>query len=145
MISKISVITVMLALLAVSGCNKDKSVKPDLGKNKTEIILSPGEFQVVKTIHGKASTSFLFWIDFSPVLKSIDKASVPVISFQLDKSNIHERAMHDLHKQHDLQGKPQILHNFLEEWTLANYLGLYAIRKLSISAEVIEFIERDDQ
>ena len=135
----------MLALLAVSGCNKDKSVKPDLGKNKTEIILSPGEFQVVKTIHGQAATSFLFWIDFSPVLKSIDKASVPVISFQLDKSNIHERAMHDLHKQHDLQGKPQILHNFLEEWTLANYLGLYAIRKLSISAEVIEFIERDDQ
>ena len=134
----------MLVLLTVTGCNKDMSVKPDLGKTKAEIILRPDEFRVVKTIYGEASTSFLFWIDISPVLKSISQAPVPVFSFQLGKPNLHERAMRDLHKQHDMQGKPQILHNFLEEWTLANYLGLYAVGTLSISAEVIEFTEQGE-
>ena len=66
---------------------------------------------------------------------------MPVIAFQLGKPNLHEQVMRDLHSHHDLQGKPQILHNFLEEYTLANYLGLFAILKLTISAEVIEFTE----
>ena len=144
MTRKIWAITAMLALLIIAGCSKDRSIKPDLGKNKAEIILRPGEFRVVKTIHGEASSSFLFWINFSPVLKSMSQSPVPVISFELGKPNIHERAMRDLHSQHDLQGKPQILHNFLVEWNLANYLGLYAILKLSISAEVIEFTRKGD-
>ena len=144
MIIKIMTITAILAFLIVTGCSKDKSVKPELGKNKAEIILRPGEFQVVKTIHGEASTSFLFWIDITPALQSINQAPVPIISFQLGNPNLYERAMRDLHNQHDMQGKPQILHNFLEEWTLANYLGLFAILKLSISAEVIEFTKKSD-
>ena len=144
MISKKMAITAILALLVVTGCSKDKSVKPNLGKNKAEIILRPGEFQVVKNIYGEASSSFLFWIDITPALQSLNQVPVPVISFQLGKPNLYERAMRDLHNKHDLQGKSQILHNFLEEWTLANYLGLFAILKLSISAEVIEFTERSD-
>lgn len=60
MLRKMSAITIILVLLIVSGCNKDISIKPDLGKNKTEIILKPGEFRFVKTVHGEASTYFLF-------------------------------------------------------------------------------------
>jgi hypothetical protein len=67
-----------------------------------------------------------------------------VISFELGKPNLHARAMRNMLNQHDLRGKPQILHNLMEEWTLANYLGLYAILKLSISAEVIEFTDNSD-
>ena len=144
MTRKIWAITAMLALLITAGCNKDKSIKPDLGKNKTEIILRPGEFRVVKTIHGEASTYFLFWVDISPAMKAIGNSPVPVISFELGKPNLHQRAMRDLINQHDIQGKPQILHNFLEEWSLANYLGLFAILRLSISAEVIEFTKKSD-
>lgn len=144
MISKISVVTVILVLLTVSGCNKYKSVKPDLGKNKQEILLKPGQFKLVKTIQGEASSSFLFWIDFTPALQSISKSPVPVISFELGKPNLHERAMRNMLNQHDLRGKPQILHNLMEEWTLANYLGLFAILRLSISAEVIEFTDNSD-
>ena len=144
MLSKQLAIVTMLTLLITTGCNKDRSIKPNLGKNKTEIILRPGEFRVVKTIQGEASTYFLFWIDLSPAMKAISKSPVPVISFELGKPNLHQRAMRDLNSQHDLQGKPQILHNFLEEWSLANYLGLFAILRLSISAEVIEFTRKSD-
>ena len=143
MLSKISVVAVLLALLTVTGCNKDKSVKSNLGKTKTEIILKPGEFKFVKTVHGEASSSFLFWLDFSPILVSLNQPPVPVISFRLGSPDVYTRAMRDLYSQYDLQGKPQILHNFLEEWTLANYLGLYAVQKLTISAEVIEFTGTD--
>ena len=139
MIRKIWLTAFMLCVFIASGCSKDQSVKSDLGKSKTEIILRPGEFRVVKTIQGEASSSYLFWLDFSPILRSFSQSPVPVIAFQLGSPNLHERAMRDLYSQHDLQGKPQILHNFLEEYTLANYLGLYAVIKLSISAEVIEF------
>jgi hypothetical protein len=38
-----------------------------------------------------------------------------------------------------MRGKPQLLHNVVEEWTVANYLGLYAVLRVSISADVIEF------
>lgn len=144
MISKIGTITAIIILLIATGCSKNNSIKPDLGKNKEEIILSPGQFKLVKTIYGEASSYFLFWVDFSPVMKSFNNSPVPVVSFELGKPNLHDRAMRDLLNQHDLRGKPQILHNFLEEWTLANYLGLFAILKLSISAEVIEFTEKSD-
>ena len=32
------------------------------------------------------------------------------------------------------------LHHFVEEWNRANYLGLFAVQRLTISAEVIEFL-----
>ena len=143
MISKICVITAIFSLLIISGCTKDQYIKPDLGKSKAEIILKPGEFRVIKNVYGEASTPFLFWLDITPFMKGIGQPTVPVFSFQLGDPNIHERAMRDLHSQHDLRGKPQVLHNFLVEWTLANYLGLFAILKLSISAEVIEFTEQE--
>jgi hypothetical protein len=50
--------------------------------------------------------------------------------------------MEDMHRKHDLVGKPQVLHNFVEEWSLANYLGLFAIQRVTITAEVIEFLEK---
>ena len=144
MINKIWAITAIITLLIATGCSKNNSIKAELGKSKEEITLRPGQFKLVKTIHGEASSSFLFWVDFSPVMKSFSKSPVPVISFELGKPNLHDRAMRDLLNQHDLRGKPQILHNFLEEWTLANYLGLFAVLKLYISAEVIEFTEKSD-
>lgn len=145
MLSKKSVVTIMLVLLTITGCNQYKSVKPNLGKTKAEIILKPGKFKLVKTIHAEATSYFLFWIDISPFLRIFNQSPVPVISFRLGHPDLYTRAMRDLHRQHDLQGKPQILHNFLEEWTLANYLGLYAVQKLSISAEVIEFTATDKE
>ena len=47
--------------------------------------------------------------------------------------------MADLRSQVDLLGKPRFLHNVVEEWTVSNFLGLFAIVRLTISADVIEF------
>ena len=114
---------------------------PNHGKNKAEIVLKPGEFRIVKAVRGEASCPFLFWIDIPSAIESKVGIDMPLITFALGNSNLRELAMRDLHSKHDLLGKPQILHNFIEEWTIANYLGIFAVVKVSISAEVIEFTE----
>lgn len=129
-----------MIVLALAGCATKKLSMPDHGKNKAEITLKPGEFRLVKTVRGDASCPFLFWVDIPTSFESKAGIDVPFISFELGDTNLHELAMKDLHSQHDLRGKPQILYNFIEEWTLANYLGLFAVVKVSITAEVIEFI-----
>ena len=52
--------------------------------------------------------------------------------------------MQDLYSKHDLQGKPQVLHNINEEWSVASYLGLFAILKVSVMAEIIEFKDQEE-
>ena len=93
---------------------------------------------------GQASCPFFLYIDPPPGVKGVLglAPSTPAINFALGSSSLRVRAMQDLHRKHDLVGKPQILHNFVEEWTLSNYLGLFAIQRLTITAEVIEFTEK---
>lgn len=134
-------IVLVVILFGLSGCATNETIIPDLGKSKAEIILSPGKFRVIKTVSGEASSSFLFWIDIPLSFEEKLGIDIPLIAFDLGDPKLHEQAMRDLHSKHDLRGKPQILHNFLEEWTLANYLGLFAIVKVEITAEVIEFTE----
>ena len=78
-----------------------------------------------------------------PVGTGTNLIFIPYINeaFALGNAALKVRAMQDLHSKHDLTGKPQVLHNFVEEWSIANYLGLFAIMRLSITAEVIEFTE----
>ena len=142
--NKFRVIITMLVILAVTGCATNETNMPNLGINKAKITLNPGEFRVVRIVRGEASSSYLLWIVDPTSLPSMSKIPMPLIDFQLGGSDLHERAMQDLNSKHDLRGKPQILHNLLEEWTLANYLGLFAILKVSITAEVIEFTEKSE-
>ncbi len=134
-------IAYLLVFLMLSGCASSKMGAPNHGKNKAEIVLKPGEFRIVKAVRGEASCPFLFWIDIPSAIESKAGIDMPLITFALGNSNLRELAMRDLHSKHDLLGKPQILHNFIEEWTIANYLGIFAVVKVSISAEVIEFTE----
>lgn len=140
---KIYVFMALLFILAASGCATTKTVMPNLGKNKAKITLNPGEFRVVKTITGEASCPFLFWIDLPSSVKSYAGINFPLLSFDLGDPHLHHLAMKDLHSKHDLKGKSQILHNILEEWSVANYLGLFAILKITITAEVIEFTGKE--
>ena len=133
----------------MGGCASSMAIAPNLGKNKAKITLNPREFRVVKTVIGEASSPYLFWIDLPSSIQSqfayssVEAKPTPLVSFELGNRNLHQLAMKDLLSKHDLRGKPQILHNILEEWTLANYLGLFAILRVKISAEVIEFIGKD--
>jgi len=132
---------VMCALLPLAGCATELPLDPDVDKVKPKLVLNPGEFRVVRTVRGQASCPFFLYIDLPPALKTAlgFSPTAPAINFALGDSALRVRAMEDLHREHDLVGKPQILHNFVQEWTLANYLGLFAIKRLTITAEVLEF------
>jgi hypothetical protein len=116
---------------------------PDVDKVKPKLILNEGGFRVVRTVTGKASCPYFLYVDVPESLLGVVgiTRTGPPLAFALGDAALHVRAMEDLHSKHDLLGKPQFLHHFVEEWTLANYLGLFAIRRLTITAEVLEFTE----
>jgi hypothetical protein len=131
-------------LLLLGGCASEVLLTPDVDKVKPKLVLNQGEFQVVRTVTGKASCPYFLYVDLPDALLGALQlsTSAPPLAFALGDAALHVRAMEDLHSKHDLLGKPQVLHHFVEEWTLANYLGLFAIRRLTITAEVLEFTEK---
>ena len=132
----------ILILVTASGCS-NISVTNDPGKVETKIKLNPGEFKVVGAVKGEASCPYLFWIEIYDPDRTKPSA-VPLFAIELGNPHLLELAMQDLYSKHDLQGKPQILHNVVEEWSVANYLGLFAIRKVTYLAEIIEFTDKEE-
>jgi hypothetical protein len=135
-----------LALVAVTGCTTYDTAALEAGRMKPKIQLYGADFRQVRRVTGEAETHFLFWIDIPAVIQAelfpnLPKP-LPVLTIALGDPRVRERAMAALHRQHDLRGKPQLLHNIVEEWSVANYLGLYAIVRVSISADVIELTQR---
>ncbi len=135
-----------VALLATAGCTTYNPAALEVGSIKPKLQLSGDDFRLLGRVTGEASASFLFWIDipesFQRAVFSNLVNPLPVLTIALDDPRLRERAMAALHRQHDLRGKPQLLHNLVEEWSVANYLGLYAVVHVSISADVIEFTRR---
>ena len=142
-IRKVWIAVLIPWLLSLAGCASEVVLTPDVDKVKPKLVLNEGEFRVVRTVSGKASCPYLLYLDLPDSLLGVVGISIsaPPVAFALGDAALHVRAMEDLHSKHDLLGKPQILHHFLEEWTLANYLGLFAVRRLTITAEVLEFTE----
>lgn len=131
-------------LLSLIGCTTAVEISPDIDKIKPKLALREGGFRVVRTLTGRASCPYLLFLDL-PALNQIGLSyNPPAIAFAIGDAGLRVRAMEDLHAQHDMLGKPQVLHHFVEEWSRANYLGLFAIQRLTISAELIEFIEAPD-
>jgi len=128
-------------LLLLAGCASEVVLAPDVDKVKPKLLLNEGEFRVVRTVSGRASCRYFLYFAIPDSLLGVVGISraAPLIAFALRDAALHVRAMEDLHSKHDLLGKPQILHHFVEEWTLANYVGLFAIKRLTITAEVLEF------
>ena len=134
------------ALLSLVGCTTAVEISPDIDKIKPKLALREGGFRVVRSVTGRASCPYLLFLDvpmgfLNPIGISADP---PAIAFAIGDAALRVRAMEELHQKHDLVGKPQVLHHFVEEWSRANYLGLFAIQRLTISAEVIEFIGAPD-
>jgi len=126
-------------LLGLSGCAVGHSTPKITIPSQPDFLLKPGTYQVVGRVEGYASCPFLFWIDIPQAWESQVGVSVPLLSFALGDIDLRTRAMADLHTKVEIQGKRRVLHNIMEEMTVANYLGLFAILDVTISAEVIEF------
>jgi hypothetical protein len=133
------------SLLLLAGCASEVSLVSDVDKVKPKLVLNEDGFRVVGTVSGRASCPYFLYLDLPDSLLGVMGISIaaPPVAFALGDAALHVRAMEDLHSKHDLLGKPQVLHHFVEEWTLANYLGLFAIKRLTITAEVLEFVEKD--
>jgi hypothetical protein len=140
---KLSVAVVACLVVSLAACAAPLGRDPDIYKVKPKLILDEDNFRVVRTIQGQASCPYFLWIDLPDFVQSALRipTSAPALNFALGDAALRVRAMEDLHSKHSLVGKPQVLHNFLEEWSLANYLGLFAIQRVTITAEVIEFLE----
>jgi hypothetical protein len=132
--------------LVVSGCAIYDSPKTTINKGwvKQKFILEEDNFRVVKAhVQGEASCPHILVINYPSYM--IQDWGFPVLTgIALGNPDIYERAMADLHSKHDLMGKAQQFHNIVEEWDITNYLGFYADFTLTISAEVIEFIDTKD-
>jgi hypothetical protein len=131
-------------LVSLAGCAVPLTRDSDVYKVKPKLILNQGEFRVVRTVQGRASCPYFLWLDLPDFIQIALKipTATPALNFALGNAALRVRAMEDMRRKHDLVGKPQVLHNFVEEWSLANYLGLFAIQRVTITAEVIEFLEK---
>ncbi len=136
----------MLGLLSLAGCTTYHSGALEVARMKPKVELSGENFRLVRRVTGEATTPFLLWIDIPDAIQRAVFSNLvnplPVLTIALDDPRLRQRAMADLHRQHDLRGKPQLLNNVVEEWSVANYFGLYAVVRVSISADVIEFTRR---
>jgi len=133
-------LSLLLALLlGLSGCAAGHPSPSFFNPSQPDFVLNPGTYQVVGRVEGYASCPFLFWIQIPDYWQLQEGASIPLLSFALGDANLRSRAMADLHTKVEIQGKRQVLLNIMEEVTVANYLGLFAILDITISAEVIEF------
>jgi len=126
--------------LGLSSCSVGHPSPSFTSTPTTEFVLAPGTYQVVGRFEGYASCPFLFWIDIPDLWEqSSFGVRIPLLSFALGDPNLRSRALADLHTKVEIQGKRRVLHNIMEETTVANYLGLFAIYEVTVSAEVIEF------
>ena len=133
-------ILLLVGLLGVSGCAVGHSTPEVTSASQPDFLLKPGTYQVVGLVEGRAWCPFLFWIDLPDSWEASTYGfSIPMLSFALGQTDLRTQAMADLHSKVEIQGKRRVLHNIMEEVTVANYLGLFAILDVTISAEVIEF------
>jgi hypothetical protein len=137
----------LLLVIAASGCADTRFKRRDDPEVVARIVLDPGRFHVIQTVQGNASCPYLFWIAIPSALSEAMgfRVPIPLIAIQLGDAELHERAMRDLHDQVDMIGKPRLLHNFIEDWSVAGYLGLFGITRLTVTAELIEFVEGTEE
>jgi hypothetical protein len=113
---------------------------------KLELTFNRKNFRVVKShVEGVASCPHLIWLNLPeiPVLNEVIR--FPIISVPLGDPNLHERAMGDLHRQHDMRGKAQVLYNVSDEVKITNYLFLFASTSVRVSADIIEYVEEEPE
>lgn len=136
----------LLALLA-TGCSiYEEGVGIDgvRRQNGLKVYLEQANFRVVEShVEGSASCPHILWISLSLRPIGID-ATVPPWGIPLSNPHLHEQAMADLHTRVDLRG-PRLLINVREELKVTSYLGLFATVRLTITADVVEFVRGEEE
>ena len=131
-------------LLTIAGCTvySSRTQPESTAEPIVEKQTSPdGNFHVVRDhVEGEASCAHLLYMQYPGWLQKILILKLPYATgIALGNSDLRERALADLYTKHDFQGDTQQFNNIIEEWSISNYLGIYAEVKLKVTAEVIEF------
>jgi hypothetical protein len=137
-------VLLLTAFLSIAGCTvySSRTQADSPGHPIIEKRTSPnGNFHVVRDhVEGEASCAHLLYMQYPGWLRQVLTLKVPYATgIALGDSDLRERAMADLYKKHVFQGDTQQFNNIIEEWSISNYLGIYAKVKLKVTAEVIEF------
>jgi hypothetical protein len=141
------VVLLLAVILSNAGCKVYSSARtvPDLPEDPSsaESGLGQGLFRVVKDhVEGEACCSHILYLQYPGWLNTLFKLGLPYATgIALEDNDLRKRAMADLRKNHELRAGTERLNNIIEEWSVSNYLGLYAEITLKISAEVVEFVQ----
>lgn len=104
-----------------------------------EMAFTTSNFRIVKTdVQGTASCPYLFYFTAPhPMIAQI--LGFGNAGIALGNPDLYEQAMASLHEGHPIFEKSQQFHNVVEEWDVTSYFGVYAIVKLTLTADVVEF------
>ena len=138
-----TLLPVLAAALTQTGCVVYDPPQPfsSTGAVSKRMTLAGANFRVVNShVEGEATCPHVLFFQYPTSLQgSLGFPSASGIA--IGDPDLLERAMADLHTKHDLTGKPQQLHNIVEEWSISNYAGIYAEVSVKITAEVVEFLD----
>ena len=137
-------VLLLTAYLSIAGCTVYSSRTQAESPGHPVIVKQTfpnGNFHVVREhVEGEASCAHLLYMQYPGWLQKVLTPKVPYATgIALGDSDLRERAMADLYTKHVFQGDTQQFNNIVEEWSISNYLGIYAEVKLKVTAEVIEF------
>jgi len=138
----------LLFVMALAcGCTVYSGQRSGLSNQRirTKVLLERGNYRIVQShVEGYASCPHILFVAFPAVLQR--SYGLPAaIGTPFGDPDLLERAMADLHSKTDMQGKPRILHNVMEEWTNTMYFGVYGVAELKISAMVLEFTKPGEE
>jgi len=127
------VILAALLVASLTGCCTYKHQSFwEVTKMKAE--LESNNFVVRKLgVQGTESCPFLFGIG--------GNLSFPVSGIPLGDPRLLKNAMMDFHRKADLKDKPAFLHNINVEWTKRGVPCFFLVRRVTITADVVEFTD----
>ena len=135
-----------LLVVALAGCTSFKGGTGD-EVMKRRLLLTEGNFRVVKSaVQGRASCWFLLYVQLPSGLSQWlgSLADNRAFGIALCNPDVRERAAADLHANHTMKGA-QVLQNVIMEYDTTGFLFLVRRVDLVLTADVIEFVELEEQ
>ena len=148
------------AMLAPVGCTSYRPVSSFKENSIVRVDLEGNNFRVIASgIQASASTPYLLygpgqiWRAYQQGMASFFR---PMAAQQLAATGVLqqtisgivlgdpallEKAMADLSEKANMVGKSAFLHNINTEWVTKGYFGIYGIRSVYITADIVEFTD----
>jgi len=135
------IVLMAVALAMSASCTLSRGdTPPELLRKK--VTFNDDNYRVVKSnARGVASCPYVFYINLDwSVLFSGLPATPGGVGFTFSDPNLYEQAMADFHEKNPMTGS-QLMINVIEEFDTSGFLFLYRVVELTITADIVEFID----